>query len=83
MSEVRRVALTTLSSDVRKSSTFNVPEANSIMESNALMGETSSPGAPSSKRKGKSFRIDLKLFEPNADSYPEFHFPSLLRAEKV
>lgn len=31
----------------------------------------------------KSFRIEVKLFEPDADSFPEYNFRQLLVAEKV
>jgi hypothetical protein len=37
----------------------------------------------SSKRKSKSLRIDLKLFEPTQDSFPEFSYKKLMHIEKV
>lgn len=33
--------------------------------------------------KEKTFRLELKLFEPNADSFPQFNFKKLCEAEKV
>lgn len=36
-----------------------------------------------SKKKSKSFRIEVALFEPTADSFPEFNFRHLLDLEKV
>lgn len=31
----------------------------------------------------KTIRLDLNLFEPNADSFPEFNYSKLLHVEKV
>lgn len=31
----------------------------------------------------KAVRLELKLFEPNADAFPQFNFKKLCRAEKV
>lgn len=31
----------------------------------------------------QAVRLELKLFEPNADSFPQFNFKKLCRAEKV
>lgn len=31
----------------------------------------------------KTIRLELKLFEPNAESFPQFNFETLCRAEKV
>lgn len=37
----------------------------------------------SNKRKFKSMRIDLKLFEPTQDSFPEFSYKKMMHIEKV
>lgn len=31
----------------------------------------------------KTIRLDLKLFETNADSFPKFNYSTLIRLEKV
>lgn len=31
----------------------------------------------------KTIRLELELFEPNAESFPQFNFETLVRAEKV
>lgn len=31
----------------------------------------------------KTIRLDFNLFEPNADSFPEFNYSKLLHVEKV
>lgn len=33
--------------------------------------------------RNKTIRLELKLFEPNAESFPQFNFETLCRAEKV
>lgn len=35
------------------------------------------------EEKSKTFRFDLKLFEPNANSFPQFNYSSMLIVEKV
>lgn len=35
------------------------------------------------KKAGNTVRLELKLFEPNADTFPEFNYQALLHAEKV
>ncbi|XP_055700214.1 yemanuclein isoform X2 [Phlebotomus papatasi] len=34
------------------------------------------------KKAGNTVRLELKLFEPNADTFPEFNYQALLHAEK-
>lgn len=38
---------------------------------------------PPPPTKQKSIRLELKLFEPNADTFPQFNYNKLCRAEKV
>lgn len=57
MSEIKRVALTTVS-DVKKPANLNVTKV-------------------------KTVRLELNLFEPTADRFPEFNFSKLLHSEKV
>ena len=37
----------------------------------------------SGAQNGKTLRLELNLFEPNTDSFPEFNYSKLLEIEKV
>lgn len=39
--------------------------------------------ASNNPKNEKTIRLEIKLFEPNKNTYPEFNFKKLCRAEKV
>lgn len=61
--------------------------ASSAFGSSTLMSGATKPGGDKSgsggSKKKTSFRIEVNLFEPDADSFPEFNFRQLLLVEKV
>lgn len=82
MEEVRRVSFQTISSTAG-ASTFGA--SCSMAAGHKLTGagdKTSNSGGGGNKKK-KSFRISVDLFEPDADSFPEYNFRQLLVLEKV
>lgn len=73
--EKQRVILTSLAAAVQQES---------LLASTAAIGSKTKQTFDKSSTSGSSsIRLELGLFEPNADSFPEFNFLQLLNAEKV
>lgn len=70
MSELNRATLTTINSDSKV--------CKIVTSSNV-----SSSGGGTSTSSQKTIRLELNLFEPNRDSFPEFNYSKLIHAEKV
>lgn len=86
MSEVKRVALTTLTSNsggstvITNGPVINKDDGSRIIKS-SLFGE---PAAPDKKAKKKlTMRFELELFNPTDDKFPEFNYMHLVQMEKV
>lgn len=78
--EVKRVAFTTIGSV----SAFGTSSSSAMVAGQKSSTSGAVNESPSTKKnKAKSFRIDVDLSEPTADSFPEFNFRLLLNLEKV
>lgn len=97
MSEMKRVAFTTLGTDlpsVRRSSNGNFSAAALFQDDEAAMlppstggttdaASTSATRVTSQGHGPKTFRLKLELFDPNVDTFPEFNYSKLVHVEKV
>ncbi|XP_058056175.1 ubinuclein-2 [Anopheles bellator] len=92
MSDVKRVTLTTISDVVRRG---GVPATGSSATSSSstiagvgggggFTGSNSGNGSGSGRttKKQSTVRLELNLFEPTADSFPQFNFSNLIRGEQ-
>ncbi|XP_055551808.1 yemanuclein [Wyeomyia smithii] len=82
MSDMKRVALTTIGDAVRKS-----PFGGSGSDQNTegfFSGSLASAknGGSNSNKDRKTVRLELKLFDPTENSFPEFNFSKLVREEQ-
>ncbi|XP_037913237.1 yemanuclein isoform X4 [Hermetia illucens] len=96
MSEMKRVAFTTLGTDlpsVRRSSNGNFSAAALFQDDEAAMlppstggttdaASTSATRVTSQGHGPKTFRLKLELFDPNVDTFPEFNYSKLVHVEK-
>lgn len=93
MSEIKRVTLTTISDVVKKSPFGGALDQNTAADgfggafgglggSGAGSGSGSGKNAAGSKPR-KTVRLALELFEPTAQSFPEFNFSKLMHEEQV
>lgn len=91
MSEVKRVTLTTIS-DVVKKSPFGgsgVDQNTENIFSGAFAGSSGTAANSSNLKNGsasskdrKTVRLELELFEPTTNSFPEFNYSKLVREEQ-
>lgn len=91
MSEVKRVALTTISTTTSNSgsiATTNGPAAKekedgSRMMSSLFGGAEMAPPPDKKTKKKLTMRFELELFSPTDDKFPEFNYVHLVQMEKV
>lgn len=93
MSEIKRVTLTTISDVVKKSPFGGALDQNTAADSfGGAFGGLGGGGAGSGSGSGKNaagskprktVRLALELFEPTAQSFPEFNFSKLMHEEQV
>ncbi|XP_029716322.2 yemanuclein isoform X2 [Aedes albopictus] len=92
MSEIKRVTLTTISDVVKKSPFGGALDQNTAADSfGGAFGGLGGGGAGSGSGSGKNaagskprktVRLALELFEPTAQSFPEFNFSKLMHEEQ-
>lgn len=92
MSEMKRVTLTTISDVVRKSPFGGAVDQNTESIFSGAFGGgggTASSGGGGGKngtaggKSRKTVRLELALFEPTAQNFPEFNFSKLMHEEQV
>ncbi|KXJ71538.1 hypothetical protein RP20_CCG020322 [Aedes albopictus] len=93
MSEIKRVTLTTISDVVKKSPFGGALDQNTAADGfGGAFGGLGGGGAGSGSGSGKNaagskprktVRLALELFEPTAQSFPEFNFSKLMHEEQV
>lgn len=62
---------------------FTMSEPKRVTFETISTGSSKNSSSGASTKDDKTVRLKLKLFEPNADSFPQFNFKKLCRAEKV
>lgn len=88
MSEVKRVALTTISTTTSNSGstvTTNGPAAkeDGSRTMSSLFGEAATAAIEKKAKKKLTMRFELELFSPTDDKFPEFNYVHLVQMEKV
>ncbi|XP_053699162.1 yemanuclein isoform X2 [Sabethes cyaneus] len=85
MSDMKRVALTTIGDAVKKSpfgGSGSDQNTNNFFSGALASSKSGTSSSSGSSKDRKTVRLELKLFEPTENSFPEFSFAKLVREEQ-